>query len=382
VKNGDPQASPSAVPPDERLASLDILRGVALFGVMAVNLVTEFRVSIFRQFLPIERPLPPLDSGVEAFVSLALEMKAFALFSLLFGVGLAMQFDRLSRGGRPLYWLARRLAVLLLLGLAHLLLIWNGDILAEYALAGFLVLPFLYAPAWVLAAASAGLLAFYVAMPLLQLPIPWPAAATLQQHVAEANRIYASGGIGEIWRFSLRELPYLVLLHVYIFPRTVALFFLGAFLWRIGLPRDLGRHRQALAVGALVGIIAGAVLTAGTGAAARLATVVLALGYGAAVLLLVQRPLTGRVLGAFAPLGRMAFTNYVMQSLIFGFIFFGHGLGQFGRMGAAQALALGIVVYAAQMLLSAWWLGRFRYGPLEWLWRTLMYGRAQPMLIK
>jgi uncharacterized protein len=379
VENGHPQASPSAVPADERLASIDILRGIALFGVMAVNLVTEFRVSIFRQFLPIERPLPPLDSGVEAFVSLALEMKAFALFSLLFGVGLAIQFDRLSRGGRPLYWLARRLGVLLLLGLAHLLLIWNGDILVEYAIAGFLVLPFLYAPAWVLAAAFAGLLAFYAAMPLLQLPIPWPDAATLQQHVAEANRVYATGGFGEIWRFSLRELPLLALLHVYIFPRTVALFFLGAFLWRIGLLRDLGRHKQALAAGALVGILAGAVLTAGVGVVARLATVVLALGYGAAVLLLVLRPLAGRVLGAFAPLGRMAFTNYLLQSLIFCFIFFGYGLGQFGRMGAAQALALGTVVYVAQMLLSVWWLGRFRYGPVEWLWRTLMYGRAQPM---
>src|SRR6185436_19539220 len=173
------------------------------------------------------------------------------------------------------------------------------------AIAGFLVLPFLYAPAWVLAAAFAGLLAFYAAMPLLQLPIPWPDAATLQQHVAEANRVYATGGFGEIWRFSLRELPLLALLHVYIFPRTVALFFLGAFLWRIGLLRDLGRHKQALAAGALVGILAGAVLTAGVGVVARLATVVLALGYGAAVLLLVLRPLAGRVLGAFAPLGRM-----------------------------------------------------------------------------
>ena len=161
-----------------------------------------------------------------------------------------------------------------------------------------------------------------------------------------------------------------------------ALFLLGALLWRVGLLRDIGRYKQALGVVAVTGIAAGALLTvlsAGGGAGARLATVVLALGYGAAVLWLVQRPVAGRVLGAFAPLGRMAFTNYILQSLIFGFIFFGYGLGQFGRMGAAQALALGLVVYAAQMLLSAWWLGRFRYGPLEWLWRTLMYGRAQPM---
>lgn len=94
---------PSGVPPDERLASIDILRGVALFGVMAVNLVTEFRISIFQQFLPADRALSMSDRIAEAFVSQALEMKAFALFSLLFGVGLAIQFERLSRGARPLF---------------------------------------------------------------------------------------------------------------------------------------------------------------------------------------------------------------------------------------------------------------------------------------
>src|SRR5881394_2351361 len=137
------QIAPSSVPPEERIASFDILRGVALFGVMAVNLETEFRVSIFQQFLPAGRPLLMSDRIVEDFVSFVLELKAFALFSLLFGVGLAIQSDRLSGTGRAPYWLARRLGVLLLLGLIHLLFIWNGDILTEYALAGFLVLPFL-----------------------------------------------------------------------------------------------------------------------------------------------------------------------------------------------------------------------------------------------
>jgi len=370
----------SGVPPEERLASIDILRGVALFGVMAVNVVTEFRVSIFQQFLPAEGSLSTLDRLAQTFVSSGLELKAFALFSLLFGVGLAIQFDRLSNKGRAFYWLARRLAVLLAFGLIHLLLIWNGDILTEYALAGFLVLPFLGAPAWVLAVGFASLLAFYVAMPLLHLPIAWLDMATLQQHVTEANRVYATGGIGEIWRFGLRELPLWAPLHIYIFPRTVALFFLGAFIWRIGLLRHLGQYKLALAVGAWTGIAVGAALTLGEGAGWRLATVVLALGYGAAVMVLVQLPVTGRALNAFAPIGRMAFTNYVMQSVIFGFIFFGYGLGQFGRLGPAHALLLGAAVYVAQMLFSAWWLGRFRFGPLEWLWRTLMYGEVQPML--
>ena len=110
-----------------------------------------------------------------------------------------------------------------------------------------------------------------------------------------------------------------------------------------------------------------------------LAPVVLALGYGAGVLVLTQLPVTGRLLSAFAPIGRMAFTNYLMQSAVFGFVFFGYGLGQFGRMDATLAFALGVAVYIAQMLLSAWWLRRYRFGPIEWLWRTLMYGVAQPM---
>jgi uncharacterized protein len=77
----------------------------------------------------------------------------------------------------------------------------------------------------------------------------------------------------------------------------------------------------------------------------------------------------------------MAFTNYLAQSVIFGWIFYGYGLGLFGRLGVTSALAIGIAVYLAQVLFSAWWLKRYRYGPLEWLWRTLMYGTAQPMLV-
>ena len=75
----------------------------------------------------------------------------------------------------------------------------------------------------------------------------------------------------------------------------------------------------------------------------------------------------------------MAFTNYLMQSVLFGLIFFGYGLGQFARMGATSAFAIGIAVYVAQMFSSRWWLRRYRFGPVEWLWRTLMYGKRQPM---
>jgi uncharacterized protein len=79
------------------------------------------------------------------------------------------------------------------------------------------------------------------------------------------------------------------------------------------------------------------------------------------------------------PTGADGFTNYIAQSLIFGFVFYGYGLGLFGQLRASVALALGIAVYMAQVVFSRWWLNRYRFGPLEWLWRSLMYGHPQPM---
>lgn len=368
---------------------LDILRGLALFGVLLVNLIGEFRVSIFQQFLPVQAAASLSNRIVEIFVSSAVEMKAFAIFSFLFGVGLAVQFERLSMRGRPFYWLTRRLIVLLLFGLVHLLLIWNGDILTEYAVVGLLAIFFLRTPTWGIACGVAACLLLYLTMPLLPFPIPWPDMLTLQQHVSQANRVYASGGLLDVWRFSLHELHLLWPLHVWVMPRTMALMLLGMLVWRTGVLQHAERYRRGFWITAGAGILAGAMLTAaGTAGAltgwgylgtalSTLAPIVLATGYAALVLALVGHPIATRILTVFAPVGRMAFSNYIMQSLIFGFIFFGYGLGYFGQLGAAHALLLGVAVYTLQTVLSIWWLTRFRYGPLEWLWRTLMYGRRQ-----
>ena len=376
---------------EARLDSIDILRGIALFGVLVVNLICEFRVSIFQQFLPAIEPTFMADKIVEMFVSMALEMKAFALFSFLFGVGLAVQFERLSRRGRAYYWLSRRLGVLLVFGLLHLLFVWNGDILTEYAILGILVLPFLAAPTWAIAMAIAFSLSLYIVMPAMPLPIPWPSTELLQLHVTDANIAYATGSALEVWRFSIRELNLLLPLHLWILPRTIGLFLLGILAWRSGFMQHQERHQRFLWIAGGVGILTGSATTIAIAVGAtsswgifgtllpNMSTLILALGYGSLALALVQLNVVGQVLKVFAPLGRMAFTNYLMQSVIFGFIFFGYGLGYFGRLGAMHALLIGIAVYSMQVLLSSWWLSRFRFGPLEWLWRTLMYGIRQPM---
>ncbi|SRR6266567_1317194 len=132
------------VDPSHRISALDALRGLALFGVLAINLETEFRISIFQQF-PLYTPEQGFSGVINRALDVFVDMKAFALFSLLFGAGLAIQFDRLGRTGQRTRLLIRRLAILLVFGLIHFFLIWNGDILAEYALAGLVVLPILFA---------------------------------------------------------------------------------------------------------------------------------------------------------------------------------------------------------------------------------------------
>lgn len=380
----------------DRIHAVDILRGIALFGVLAVNLVEEFRISLFQQFLPVQPYVLPIDRAIGHFISMFLEMKAFALFSILFGVGLAIQFERLARSGSRLRLLVRRLVVLLVIGLIHLLLIWNGDILTEYALAGFVALPFLWMSARSAAFAAIGLLVLYVVMPALSLPISWPSIAWLQHHVVEANRVYATGTYGKIVRFSWDELPYILSLHEYVFPRTLGLFLVGMLAWRSGVLGDPHRHRGLLlavmscglivgtlmgAPGSLLAITPWAMTPVARSCFANASGIFMGLGYGAAVIALVEFTAAKRVLRVFAPLGRMAFTNYLLQSMIFTWVFFGYGLGYFGRLDVAEALGLGIIVYMCQIALSFVWLHRYRFGPIEWLWRTLMYGVRQPMIV-
>jgi uncharacterized protein len=378
----DVKASALAQPlaPSSRVSSIDALRGIALFGVLAINLETEFRISIFQQFLP-----NPSDQGlgrlIDGALDIFIDMKAFALFSLLFGVGLAIQFERLGRTERRTALLVRRLLVLLAFGLIHLFLIWNGDILTEYALAGFVVLPFLFGPTWLTGSGCATFLALFLLQPLLPTLFHFPGHAWLTEHVREANQIYANGTFPEILQFRIREAAAFLPLHSYVFPRTLGLFLLGALSWRMGLFDGSQRVSRWLRPAAVILIGAGLALTVALPAQHSLGpagTVLLALGYAALVIAIEATKAGRRWLRWAEPLGRMAFTNYIMQSIILSFVFYGYGFGLFGKLNPVAGLAIVLTVYIAQMMFSRLWLDRFCYGPIEWLWRALMYGRAPP----
>ncbi len=382
--------SASPIDPSKRIDTIDILRGVALFIVLMINTATEFRVSIFEQFLPAAKSADLADQISEAFV-LALHTKGFILFSFLFGVGLAIQFDRLAGIDRRFILMVRRLAILLAIGVAHLFLIWNGDILTEYAIVGLAALPLLYGPRWLLAAISALSLALWLASPFLPPPISFPDAAWIAHHVEQARQVYGGGSFMEILAFRIDEVRTIAPLHVYALPRTFGLFLLGAWVWRTGFFRPT-TSRGFLVAAACVALAFGAWMTVagargdalgwhfhwqGRAFFQSLAQLVLAAGYGAATVVFAEHRVGRKLVGWAGPLGRMAFTNYIAQSLILSCIFYGFGLALFGRLSVAQSIAVAIAIYAAQAAFSAWWLRRFRFGPIEWLWRSLMYGEWQ-----
>ena len=216
---------PRPIASAERIDAIDVLRGIALLGVVAMNVVTEFRVSFFERFLFPKPKLSPIDSVVETILMLAVDLKALALFSLLFGAGHAIQFERLAGSERRAMLLVRRLAVLLVFGLIHLFLIWNGDILTHYALAGFIVLPLLFGPRWLLAVAALAFLVLYLAMQAFPPPGLWPGTAALARDAAEAHRIYPTGSFLEVLAFRIHEVPLIATLHVYIFHVRSGCFF-------------------------------------------------------------------------------------------------------------------------------------------------------------
>ena len=344
------------VEPADRVEALDVLRGAALFGVLTVNLVTIFRHSLFEEFLH-----GPEDAWARA-VSFGLEFKAVTLFSLLFGIGLEAQRERIDGFDR---YIVRRLVFLLVVGLVHLFLFWNGDILTLYALCGLVVAPLLRLP-------TRALLGLAILLFVLQIvPVPYAqpfgTAADLREHVEAADRAYRYGTFVQALKFRIAEVRPMGVLLVSIVPRTVGLFLLGACVWRWNLLRG---DRRVLAAIAIVGITLG---TYATMIRANWASIVLAFGYGGAIVL------AARPLHVLAPLGRMSFTCYLAQSLVLSFVFYGWGLGQFAHWPRATIYLVAPLTWGIMMIWSKPWLDRFAYGPLEWLWRSLARSRLQPM---
>ncbi|AFE07028.1 hypothetical protein COCOR_06632 [Corallococcus coralloides DSM 2259] len=418
---------PSAAGPvelSERVHLLDALRGFALLGVFVSNSLSWFSG---RSLLPQEQAqalaAPMLETVVRQLYAFFVDQKFITLFALLFGLGFALQMTRAEGRGTsivPVY--RRRLLVLLGIGLVHMFAIWVGDILSTYALVGFVLLLFRQR--------SDRTVLTWVAVLFVVLPLTLSIAqrygpellhgkeaaeaatkATREEEAAHRTAFFTGLSSESVLTsqkanalYAWQNLPnpgrpiWLSII--------LGRFLLGLWIGRKKLLEDVERHRKLLV----------RVMAWGLGVGSAFATLSLVLylkkqgvpggpggqanppvwmvgmrtlrevgylfmgcGYAAAFALLFQKERWRKVLGVLTPAGRMALTLYLMQSVISIALYDGWGLGLVGHTPPSRTVLMCLGVFSAQVAFSHWWLTRFRFGPVEWLWRSLTYGRAQPM---
>ena len=366
--------------PGERESAIDALRGLCLLGIAIVNapwigagasLPLQLGLHFEGQ---TQLPLP--DLVVAIGVEWLCEGKFYPQFGALFGFGAAVL---MARGG-GIY--ARRIAVLFVLGILHSIFGWWGDILLNYAVLGVLLALFWKAPPRVLLGVS---IAAYLGATVVSLVFDhWfdPVGDQLAEgltHAAHDTALYGHGTFADITAARTAEMFAFFSQYNWSYRLdTVAMGFFGLFVRRTGFLSDLRAKRRTLgfiALGCLlVGLPCAAVpqlyIPAGD---------VLAIGYSSSFLWLAARGSVDGVVEALAPIGRMAITCYLGQTLAFTLFFYSYGLGMYGQISAWQCFALALSVWAIEVAFSYVWLSRFALGPVEWLWRSITYLRLLPM---
>lgn len=393
----------------ERHTLLDVLRGFALLGVLLANMVSHSGYFFLSEAGQAAFDTASIDHTVEWIEHFLIDGKFYSLFSMLFGIGFALQLKRASE--LEINFVSRfrrRLFIMFLLGLAHAILLFVGDILTVYALTGFVLILFRKSSDKFLLRSAI----VFTLLPLLQYIIFWVINLTTpsdpnttadldQNFFNELIEIYRSGNFLEITKMNIGGLilgRYPDLIFTGRFFRVLAMFLVGFYVAKNMLYTNLEVNRtffkKVMLWGAVIGIPCNIVLAMmmTTNAYYNLESLgivqpivyafgvpALCLFYTSALVLWFSTPTGKKYLMVFSPVGQLALTNYVMQSLICVFIFTGYGLGLIAKVGPAQLMMIGLAIYVFQLIFSHVWIKYFRFGPLEWLWRSGTYGKWQPL---
>jgi uncharacterized protein len=398
------------VPETERIAVIDILRGFALLGILVVNMavysfpITAVNTGTVRGDSPLDRIADVVIAGLATF-------KFYPLFSFLFGLGMSIQMLRIRQRGERAGWtLLRRQLVLMLIGLAHALLLWSADILFLYSLIGLAALLFrnvqprtlsIWIPILYIIPFVFGLMAILLALAIGGTSVanrtaePFGSSFSFAHLETRAIETYRDGTFLQIFVWRAIEWVIVLLSNVLTAgPQILALFLLGMYFGKRDIFQNLSDHqtlfRRGLVLGIAIGLPVNLVLAWLMQDRSSVWSLIsptvlptlgpiLTFGYVSALVLLAQKEPWRKPLKPLAAAGRMALTNYLMQSVICTFLFYSYGLRLYGSVGAAAGLVLSVSIWLVQLPISMLWLGKFRFGPMEWLWRSLTYGKAQPM---
>jgi uncharacterized protein len=398
---------PIPVSDKERVEALDLLRGFALLGILAMNI--RAMAAPFGAYVTPSAFFPYEGASRAAYILTAIvfDLKMMGLFSMLFGAGVLMYAGKATETGRPprALWF-RRMFWLLLIGLVHAYLIWEGDILVPYALCGLIVL--WWARRWSVRTLTLAAIAFLVAgaaFNSLQI-VTWD----MMSEADRAEQLAIMSPTLDQAREQLAVMRGSYAQHVayrapFVF-MAQTVFFLMFFLWRCGGMMLLGmalyksgflegrwssRAYTAIATGGLaIGLALAAV---GISQLERVhfampqralvdvwnyvGAVFASIGYAAALLLLIKHNVLAALRRRLAAVGQMALSNYLLQSIVTAIVFVGLGLA--GRLDYAEQLLFVAAVWVVQLVIAPTWLAHFRFGPAEWMWRSLTYWRRQPL---
>ena len=400
------------VMPKERIVALDFLRGFALLGILLMN-IQSFTMPDAAYFNPTAYgDLTGVNRWVWILSHLFADSKFMTIFSILYGAGIVLITTKVEeKGGRSVGLHYKRTFWLLIIGLAHAYLLWYGDILVTYALMAMIVFWFRkLSPRWLI---GLGIVAFSVST-LLQLGLVGTLANLPPDVMADFQAEWQPDA-GEIaWEAAVYQGSWLEqMAHrvpASIEMQTLSLLFWGS--WRAGglmligmalfklgvltAQRSTRFYRNLLIAGFGLGfplVILGVVRNFAAGWILEYSRFVgsqfnywgslgVSLGYIAIIMLVAKSRRWQQGIRPFAAVGRTALSNYLFQTIAATLIFYGHGLGLFGQVERSGQVLIVLGIWVVQLIISPLWLRHFRFGPAEWLWRSLTYGKLQVMQIE
>ncbi|WP_409304611.1 DUF418 domain-containing protein [Peribacillus sp. SCS-155] len=379
----------------DRIISIDILRGIAILGIFLVNM-PDFH-SPFLYINPLDWWDKNPDRTLYIINDIFAQASFYPLFAFLFGFGAIILSERVQKRGQsfPLIF-SRRLFALLLFGCIHAFLIWHGDILISYALCGFAFL-LVYKMSGRSLLLLGGLLYFipFFLLGLLTLlamflgeDIPMP---TEIDKANQALEIYKSGSFAEItgqraedW-YSVNGPVGFIFIFLSIFP----LFMVGAAFAKLNWLHNPKQHKKILAAIMLLTGVPGILIKcvpywnsysySWVYWQDQFGGPLLSIFYITFVVLILQNGKIYKLLAPFSYPGRLSMSNYLLQSIISTLLFYSYGLGLYGEVSFTWGTILVFIIFGIQILASIWWLRKFRLGPVEYVWRTLTYGKVPAM---
>lgn len=393
-----------AITPKKRINSIDALRGFALFGILMFHCMEHFDL----MFIPtLNSPFwQKVDNIVFETVAFLFAGKAYAIFSLLFGLSFFMQMDSQAAKGSDFrlrfLW---RLTILLVLGYLNGI-IYMGEFFVIYAILGILLIPLYKVPTrWLVGLCILlflqipGLISF---ISLLNGNTPnEPSASNLymNQLYDESTEVFMNGTFTEVIRFNLWKGQFAKILWVFNnvrYLQLIGLFIVGMLIGRYGIHKSeekmIKYSRKVLPYSISFFVIFYAVvislphigvegfaLQVGNTLFKTYANLGMMMMYVCSFTLLYYNTGLRKGMDKMAPVGRMSVTNYMAQSLIGVTLFYGFGGNFAAQLSFLQCLLVGLAIYAIQMIYSNWWMKGFYYGPVEWIWRILTWFRPVPL---